>query len=362
MRNSKRKFSIFVFLLFSTIINSSLTPSSANNSVELLTIPSVSRSTIELVSNLKLNSIARFKWTIEQLMPSEIYKNEGMSVYDYYSFKTFKIDKVQKAWVEENVFIFCANGSQRSSASNFFRKQSLIGFSPKEFPVRKGTFNDIPVIDLEFKVTNNCRELKIESSIWLFVEATILTVNSQSQSRELILFKESTENPIFIGSPKGNTESKASPSSKANTKVAGKTTPGKVVTKPTVPAKSMPKPKDASPNSSGCKSLISQKILATYGMADPPFGVTTIKFANTSNCSLFISISGDFIGSSDGIKYRCPVIANWTLDANSRIEFAPPGTVVNTEPFQSVFPQLRECPGSLNAQKNFIATIWASNP
>ena len=360
--NFSQSIRLLIFTSLLTVsISLNVSTSSASAKLDLLGFPAVFTSQLEPIGKLEPGTVAKFNWIMQTVSSDEINKNTGKTIYDYSRFRNYLVEEIEHAWVEESIWIYCQNGNSRSSMTNFHRKTSLEGFAQKTFSSGGKFISNTPSSAIQFNVPTNCVDLKLDSAIWIFMDIFTKDSNNQRVGREVILHKDSNSGYITLANFKRTTPTTSkSPIPKKSNPVTTKSNSA------TTQKNSSASPKISSSskaNTSGvdaCKKLISQKIYATYGMAEPPFGVTTIKFSNSTNCLILISITGDFIGSLNGSSYRCPVVGNWALEANSRVEIARPGTVAGAESFFNVFPQLQECPGTLNALKNFSATVWSA--
>ena len=330
----------------SLIIFSAVAISSANSaSFEALAqINGVTDSKLILPTTIKANSVAKISWEFSNQYGEGLRLLEGKNVADKYSFKNYDIKTLESAWVTRKVNLTCY------SSENFAvgKTQSYLRVNFLEpFP----TISSSQILDkwivneensqLEFTVHPKCAEIRVYSDISLNLQAEVVS-NGVITSRYIWLdyvSKDFSKLALIKGA--------AAIKKKTSSAVPKKTVPSK---NPTTTAKAVPK-------KSSCSIFQGEEIYATYGMANPPFGVTTIKFENITDCRLDLSIRGDFVGSSNNNQMRCSVSGVWSLDPYSRVEFAPAGTVQGAVAFQTAFPQLANCFRTINAQKNFVSII-----
>jgi hypothetical protein len=321
-----------------------ISPASSATFEALAQINGITDSQLILPASFKANSIAKISWKFSNQYGEGLRLLEGKNVADKYTSKNYDIKNLESAWVVRTVNLICY--SPENSAIGKTQSYSRVNFL-ESFPtisssqiLAKWKVNEEDS-QLEFTVHPKCAEIRVFSEISLNLQAEVLS-NGVLTSRYIWLdyVKKDFSKLAQI---KGT----ATIDKKASLAAPKKSIPSK---KPTTTAK-------AAPKKSSCSVFQGEKIYATYGMAEPPFGVTTIKFENITDCRLDLSIRGDFIGSSNNNQMRCSVSGIWSLEAYSRVEFAPAGTVQGAVSFQTAFPQLSNCFRTINAQKNFVSVI-----
>jgi hypothetical protein len=319
----------------------------------LAQINGLTQSELIINSTPKAGGSLKLSWKFTDQSRGGIRALEEKNVYDRYSGRNYNLKEIETAWVVRvvNLSCFSSNNSPVGKTLSILRVNFLEPFTPvKNLHISPNWIVNESQTDINFGVNEKCAEIRVNSSIELNLQA-IASFNSSELSRLVWLdtqtqanlplisikgvpapIKAPTNTPINTPTKKSNPKAKPSSSSKAPSKKAS------------------------------CYIFQGEKIDATYGMAEPPFGVTTIKFENITDCRLDLSIRGDFIGSESGNqKMLCSVNGSWSLDPYSRVEFAPYTNASGSISFKTVFPQLSKCFRTVNAQRNFIAVITGSN-
>ena len=291
----------------------------------------------------KAGSTQKYVWNAAVESGDPFRQLIGLSIFDKYTSRNFNLMEIESVWINETLNISCYSSGNSPVGKTSSNKR--INFLDP-FPVIKSDkstykIDEINKIDIavNFSVNQKCAEIRVATNSELWIQALVKDPNGITSSRS-IWFDAKYSNYVKLESISGvKKPATATPTVKPSAKT---------------PTKSTPSPKKAS-----CSIFQGEKIYATYGQAEPPFGVTTIKFENITDCILDVTIRGDFIGSSNNQQMRCSVVGDWSLQPYSRVEFAPAGTVNGGVAFQTVFPQLSKCFRTINAQKNFIAVITA---
>lgn len=351
-----RRYPIFLSLLL-TIFIGQFTSASAGSFEALAEIDGLTKSKLVVNSGLKAGGTAKLTWEFSQQSGESLKLLEGLKVFDRYSQRNYDLKRVETAWVTRTISLSC-NSSENNSVGKTVSKirvNFLNPFSPITSDDILSTWViDENVTDFEIPIHAKCSDLRVYSSIDLNVQA-IVGLNGGEVSRRLWL-NAATKDDSSLAKVKGAPVT----TKKTASAMTVKKTPAAAAKKPNPAAKPSATTKSNSKKAS-CSIFNGEKIYATYGMAEAPFGVTTIKFENITDCRLDVSIRGDFIGISNNQQMRCSVNGMWSLDPYSRIELAPAGTVSGAIPFQSVFPQLANCFRTINAQKNFTAVITGAS-
>jgi hypothetical protein len=315
----------------------------ASPSKKVTNFSEIYQSFIYSSTNAKISGTQKYSWSALVQYGESFLQLAGKSVFDKNSSRNYDVVEIESVWVDELLNLSCftsANSPVGKTAS--FRRVNFID----PFPVIKSEYlnyknNELNRADISinFSVHQKCAEIRVNTNSGLFLQAQVKDAKGLISSRYIWLDNKNTKYEKLESISGVKKPADANPTVKPSTKT---------------PSKSTPSPKKAS-----CSIFQGKEIYATYGMAEPPFGVTTIKFENITDCILDVTIRGDFIGISNNQQMRCNVVGNWSLDPYSKTEFAPAGTVNGGVSFQTVFPQLSKCFRTINAQKNFIAVITA---
>jgi hypothetical protein len=324
-------------------------PANASTFQNLAEIDGFTKSELIFNSTPKAGSSLKLSWKFSDQSGGIIKSLEGKNVYDKYSERNYDLKEIETAWVTRTLSLSCYS-SQNSPVGKTFsltRVNFLEPFSPvtNKHILPKWIVNESQSV-IDFNVHIKCAEIRVASQVELNLQA-ISSVNSSELSRLVWLDAKYKDFSTLI-SIKGV----AAPIKKPAGSPKKKSTP---LAKPSSSSKTPPK-------KATCSIFQGEKIYATYGMAEPPYGVTTIKFENITDCRLDLSIRGDFIGIGEGNQQMlCSVNANWSLSPYSRVEFAPYSNASGWVHFKTAFPQLSKCFRTVNAQKNFIAVITGAS-
>lgn len=317
--------------------------STAASSKTLTNYSGIYQSFIGSSAIAKAGSTQKYVWNAAVESGDSFRQLIGLSVLDKNTSRNFNLIEIESVWINETLNISCyTSGNSPVGKTSSNRRINFLD----PFPVIKSDkstykIDEINKVDIafNFSVNQKCAEIRVATNSELWIQAQVKDPNGIISSRS-IWFDAKYSNYVKLESISGvKKPANATPTVKPSTKT---------------PTKSTPSPKKAS-----CSIFQGEKIYATYGQAEPPFGVTTIKLENITDCTLDVTIRGDFIGSSNNQQMRCSVVGDWSLQPYSRVEFAPAGTVNGGVAFQTVFPQLSKCFRTINAQKNFIAVITA---
>jgi len=341
------RFVTAIFAILSFVIP--IEHSAAATNKNLTNYDEIYQSSISSSAAAKAGGIQKYVWKASVESGESFRQLAGLSVFDRYSSRDFNLMEIESVWINEILNISCytsGNSSVGKTSSN--RRTNFLD----PFPVIKSDklsyktdeLNRVDIL-INFSVNQKCAEIRVSTNSELSIQALVKDANGLISSRY-----------IWLDAKYSNYEKLESISGVK--KPTNPTPTVKSSSKTSAPTKSTPSPK-ASPKKASCSIFQGEEIYATYGMAEPPFGVTTIKFENITDCILDVTIRGDFIGISNNQQMRCTVVGNWSFQPYSQIEFAPAGTVNGGISFQTVFPQLSKCFRTINAQKNFIAVITA---
>jgi len=351
-----RRYPIFLSLIL-TIFIGQFTSASAGSFEALAEIDGLTKSKLDFNSALKVGGTAKLRWEFSQQSGESLKLLEGLKVFDKYSQRNYDLKRVETAWVTRTINIACYSSENSSVGKTFskIRVNFLIPFSPITSNHILSTWViDENVTDFEIPIHAKCSDMRVFSTMELNLQA-IVGLNGGEVSKHIWLNAVTKDYSTFA-----NVKGAPVTAKKTASATSVKKTPAAAAKKPNPAAKPSASTKSNSKKAS-CSIFNGEKIYATYGMAEAPFGVTTIKFENITDCRLDVSIRGDFIGISNNQQMRCSVNGMWSLDPYSRIELAPAGTVSGAIPFQSVFPQLVNCFRTINAQKNFTAIITGAS-
>jgi hypothetical protein len=343
------KAKLFSLILVTASLSFPTQNSVAASSKTLTNYAGIYQSSVSSSAAAKAGSTQKYIWNTAIESGDSFRQLIGLSVFDKYTSRNFTLIEIESVWINETLNISCytsGNSPVGKTSSN-----NRINFLDP-FPVvqsDKLTYKNDEInkvnIAINFSVNQKCAEIRVATNNELWIQSAVKDANGITSSRAIWLDAKYSNYQKIESISGVKKPSIATPTSKPTTK------------KPTATKKSAPS--KASPKTATCSIFQGEKIYATYGQAEPPFGVTTIKFENITDCILDVTIRGDFIGSSNNQQLRCPVVGNWSLQPYSRVEFAPAGTVNGGVAFQTVFPQLSNCFRTINAQKNFIAVITA---
>ena len=343
----KAKFLTLIFV--SASLSLPIQHSTAATTKTLSNFEGIYQSSVSSSTNAKAGSTQKYVWNAAVKSAESFRQLIGLSVFDRYTSRNFNLMEIESVWINQTLNISCfTSGNSPVGKTSSNRRVNFLD----PFPVIKSDkvtykndeLNKVDIV-INFNVNQKCAEIRAATNSELSIQALVKDANGIISSRYIWLDAkysnyEKLESISGVKKPSNTT-----PTTKASAK------------KPT-PSKKSPSSKAPSKNAS-CSIFQGNEIFATYGQAEPPFGVTTIKFENITDCILDVTIRGDFIGSSNNQQMKCSVIGDWSLQPYSRVEFAPAGTVNGGVAFQTVFPQLSKCFRTINAQKNFIAVITA---
>ncbi len=317
--------------------------SAAASSKTLTNYAGIYQSSVSSSAIAKAGSTQKYVWNTAIESGDSFRQLIGLSVFDKSTSRNFNLMEIESVWISEilNISCFTSGNSPVGKTSSNRRINFLDPFPVIKSEVKTYKIDEVNKVDIavNFSVNQKCAEIRVATISGLYLQAQVKDANGLISSRYIWLDGKSTNYEKIESISGVKKPTNATPTIKPSTKT---------------PTKSTPSPKKAS-----CSIFQGKEIYATYGMAEPPFGVTTIKFENITDCILDVTIRGDFIGISNNQQMRCNVVGNWSLEPYSKTEFAPAGTVNGGVSFQTVFPQLSKCFRTINAQKNFIAVITA---
>jgi hypothetical protein len=340
-------------------------PANAASSQQLAQIQGITNKISIPGTTPKAGEVLRLNWEFSDQINGGFQLARGQIVNDLYSQKRYEIGEIETAWITRTITLNCWNSTSGSIGKSIAltRVNFLKPFLPvaNEKILKEWILGETQTA-FDFPVNEKCSEIRVSSRINLTLQAKVVLVMKDNLgnlglgevSRYIWLEAKDTFQAKLI-SVKGVTTSvnKTTPTKKAS--------PTPTPTKKASSAAKPNSPTKAPVKMETCSIFQGQKIYATYGMSEPGFGVTTIKFENRTDCNLDLSIRGDFIGSSNNQQMRCPVAGNWSMSPNSRVVFAMAGTVSGSVPFQTAFPQLTNCFRNVNAQNNFVAVITGAS-